>query len=91
MSCCGSKRNAFQSHSISDTYRNDSAVIEEYAKEDLYFEYTGNSALTVTGSITGRKYRFAFPGDVQAIVYSDAGAMMALPMIRKVKHATKGG
>jgi hypothetical protein len=52
---------------------------------DVNFEYTGNSGLSVTGGITGKKYRFNRPGDIQLIDYRDTSGMMAIPVLKKVK------
>ena len=54
------------------------------AWDDVYFEYTGSSALSVTGKISGKHYRFNQPGNIQPIDYRDAIAMMAVPVLRKV-------
>ena len=49
------------------------------------FQYTGKTALTVTGNITQNRYRFNFPGDVQAIHSKDAAGMMSLPVLRRMR------
>ncbi|MEO9020706.1 MAG: hypothetical protein ABI237_14125 [Ginsengibacter sp.] len=51
---------------------------------DVNFEYTGKSGLSVTGSITGKRYRFNHPGDVQLISYRDVSGMAAVPHLRKI-------
>ncbi|MBC7886494.1 MAG: hypothetical protein H7Z13_01295 [Ferruginibacter sp.] len=51
---------------------------------DVYFEYTGSSALSVIGSITGSHYRFTQPGIVQTVDYRDSPGMMAIPVLQKV-------
>ena len=51
--------------------------------EDVSFEYTGMSALSVTGNITGKHYRFTQPGNVQLVDYRDASGMMAIPVLRR--------
>ncbi|MEO6734590.1 MAG: hypothetical protein ABIN01_25440 [Ferruginibacter sp.] len=52
---------------------------------DVYFQYTGKSALTVTGKITGKTYRFTKPGEMKVIDYRDASGMMAVPVLKKVR------
>ena len=82
MSCCGKKRNEY----IADINNHAAIYFEpEKMREDIYFEYTGETALSVTGSITGNKYRFSKKGAVQQIDYRDAGSMMAVPILKKVK------
>lgn len=51
---------------------------------DVQFEYTGNTALTVIGNVTGSRYRFHFTNDVQLIDYRDASVIRNVPMLRKV-------
>ena len=81
---CGNKRNEFK-QSLSGT------VTDERVKSQLWpdvsFEYTGNSGLTLTGGITGKKYRFNHNGDVQLIDYRDASGMMGIPVLRRLKTA----
>jgi hypothetical protein len=85
MSCCGNKRNArartdsLQSERINTPH--------EYQKiaEDIYFEYTGATALTVTGGVSGKKYRFLFTGDRQLIDYRDAPGMTGVPVLKKIR------
>ncbi|MEP7142184.1 MAG: hypothetical protein ABI707_04905 [Ferruginibacter sp.] len=52
--------------------------------DNVFFEYTGLSALSVTGKISGKHYRFNQPGNILPIDYRDAVAMMAVPVLRKV-------
>ncbi|MFT4155491.1 MAG: hypothetical protein QM629_16915 [Parafilimonas sp.] len=51
----------------------------------VIFQYTGNTALSVIGNVTRKNYRFNFPGDVQHVALNDAGAMAAIPVLRRVK------
>jgi|GEM_PF-364744 hypothetical protein len=53
-------------------------------KRIVSFQYTGNTALSITGSITRKNYRFNFPGDIQAVDFIDASAMLGVPVLRKV-------
>ncbi|HNP23148.1 MAG TPA: hypothetical protein PKM63_02575 [Panacibacter sp.] len=47
------------------------------------FEYTGKTALTAIGNVSGRKYRFSYPGDVQAIDRRDEPGMLGIPVLKK--------
>jgi len=62
-------------------------TVEEYSllkvRTDVYFEYTGETGLTVIGSITRARYRFNGKGDVQLVDYRDTSGMMAVPMLKK--------
>ena len=50
----------------------------------VLFQYTGNTALTITGRSTRKTYRFNFSGDKQFIDYNDASSMMQIPVLKKV-------
>lgn len=81
---CGSKRNEFtqQAYPLSNT------IIDTEVKKkmwpDVKFQYTGNTALTIIGSITGTRYRFAQPNEIQLIDYRDASAMKGVNILKKV-------
>lgn len=48
------------------------------------FEYTGEAALTVIGSVSGKRYRFGKPGARLLIDLLDASDMKRLPVLRKL-------
>jgi hypothetical protein len=50
----------------------------------VLFEYLGESALTATGPVTGRRYRFERPGARAAIDARDAPALRQVPRLRPV-------
>ncbi|PWT96572.1 MAG: hypothetical protein C5B52_15445 [Bacteroidetes bacterium] len=77
--CCGQKRNDFTSKTQSTSSQSPST-----STSDVNFEYTGESALSITGSSTGRRYRFNRKGEVQSIDFRDASGMMAVPVLRRV-------
>lgn len=52
---------------------------------DVLFEYVGNSALTVLGPVTGRRYRFARPGDRVLVDPRDKPSVSAVPHLREIK------
>jgi hypothetical protein len=82
---CGNKRNIYteQSYKLSNEVAADVPVKKMWA--DSKYEYTGQTGLTVTGGVTGRRYRFTHHGDVQVIDYRDAGGMKGVPVLRRVK------
>jgi hypothetical protein len=53
-------------------------------KQMVMFQYTGSTALTITGNTTRRNYRFSFPGDIQSVAFSDAAAMAGVPVLKRV-------
>lgn len=85
---CGNKRNEYtnQPQKLSNAV----AGMEQTKKlwADIYFEYTGNSGLTIIGGVTGKRYRFDHSGDIQLIDYRDAGGMIAVPVLKKIKGKT---
>ena len=76
---CGNKREAF-------TALNGTGINNTTKKmwQDVWFVYTGESALTITGYISGKRYRFAGRGEQQLIDYRDAAAMMNVPVLKKI-------
>lgn len=85
MACCGQKRNAFSNHSshqmLSNIMFNDAPSNNT---RDAQFEYTGSTALTAIGSITGKRYRFSHPGDIQIVDYRDVPLMMGIGSLKKL-------
>jgi hypothetical protein len=82
MACCGNKRNEYVGSLAANTV---TAQAPAKMWDDVWFEYTGQTALTVKGSVSRNVYRFNVPGDKQLIDYRDASAMMAVPVLKKVK------
>lgn len=82
---CGNKRNGLvaQSSALSS---NTGAINQPVEKmwPDISFVYTGQSALTITGYISGKRYRFNAPGERQLIDYRDASSMMTVPVLKRV-------
>ena len=81
---CGKKRTEYaqQSHvAATQTKTQMQSVMQQ--NPNSVFEYTGKTALTVMGNITGRNYRFNRPGDMQSIDPRDAAGMMAVPVLRR--------
>lgn len=52
---------------------------------DINFEYTGKTALTVRGPVSGKNYRFSKPGATQLIDYRDTSSLMAIPVLKRVR------
>jgi len=74
---CGNKRNEY----AGQVYKLSNEISNQPVKKmwnDAKFQYTGQTALTVTGGITRKKYRFTHSGDIQLIDYRDASGMMAI-------------
>jgi hypothetical protein len=50
-----------------------------------YFEYTGTTALTAIGNVTGQRYRFPAAGVAVAVDSRDAPSMAGVPNVRRIK------
>jgi len=89
MSCCGKKRE--QSSEIApnqqnlEVTQNISSMPRLAPKGIVYFEYVGQTGLTVIGPITGRQYRFDSPAAVVAIDERDSPSLTAVPNLRQMK------
>ena len=53
-------------------------------KPRVLFQYTGQTALTVTGNVTRKIYRFNFSGDMQPVDVLDANGMNKIPVLKRV-------
>ena len=73
---CGTGRQSFASAGSQTIHRH-----QQRTGSDVMIEYTGKSALTVQGFVTGRKYRFPMPGATIMADYRDAARMLSLPQL----------
>jgi hypothetical protein len=48
------------------------------------FEYTGKTALTVVGNVTGKSYRFSKTSEIQIIDHRDAPGMKLIPVLKRI-------
>lgn len=89
MSCCGRKRQQVVSNihvvSYPPSGSQESAAARSPAPGGgVLFVYDGMAELVVTGSVTGRRYRFAARGARLAVAPADAPAMALLPRLRRL-------
>lgn len=91
MSCCGGKRRQFPAATRpTPTRTSPTPATRQTAPpitEEVIFEYTGQTGLTVRGPLTGRTYRFAYPGAQVSVDKREAGALTAVPQLRRGKTA----
>ena len=80
---CGNKRNERSSQSAAQRMAGMQPPLEKTGPA-ASFMYTGQSALTVTGTVTGKRYRFNAPGEQQLIDYRDAALMMPVPVLKRM-------
>lgn len=79
---CGNKRNELAS--ASPGHQQPVTIPGNKTGPGIGFIYTGKSALTVTGNVTGKQYRFRAPGDTQMIDYKDASYMIMVPVLKRI-------
>jgi len=92
---CGKKRTEFKTQHTNTQdanrqsiqqpfYQQQAQPVPAQATKTIMFQYTGKSALTITGSTTRKNYRFNFPGDIQQIALSDAQGFSTVPVLKRV-------
>jgi len=86
MSCCGQRR--AQQRRSSSAFVHELAVPRASAGRlpmgAAYFEYTGATAITVVGNITGRQYRFETPGVPVVVDARDRWSLARVSLLREV-------
>jgi hypothetical protein len=84
MSCCGSKRQ----EAARNAYIGSGLALAPAAVRGrgtgVLFVFDGAGALVVTGSVSGRRYRFGERGARLSVDARDAPALDALPRLRRV-------
>jgi hypothetical protein len=83
--CCGSNRASFEEQTNSKATQAKTILPAENETINYVFEYTGKTALTAIGLVTGRRYRFNSPGDMQSVDPSDVSGMMMVPVLKRRK------
>ena len=87
MSCCGDKRK----RTYYDPYTNTGLQISSETRaapeppKPVYFMYTGETALTAKGVMSGKVYRVEGTGAVVKVDANDAAFMTGIPNIRKTR------
>lgn len=75
MPCCGDKR--VQVRQVNQPRAEDNTPV--------YFQYTGQTGMTVIGRESRLRYRFDTTGAVLAVDARDKSALLAVPNLRMVK------
>jgi hypothetical protein len=80
---CSNKRNSLSEHT---NLQNEVIRSKKHHStiNDVQFQYVGKTALSAVGSITGKRYRFNYTGDIQLIDYRDVHSMTAIPVLKKI-------
>jgi hypothetical protein len=86
MSCCGDKRERIYPDPYALSPARDGVPESQpaYVPANSWFEYTGATAMTVKGAVTGQIYRFEGTGDRLEVDRRDAAYMAGVPRLRKV-------
>lgn len=83
--CCGQKREQLNGSYSGGAPRPAAAAPSPVRYTTIYFEYTGSTALTVLGPVSGRRYRFSGHGARLAIDPRDRPSLAALPRLTQVR------
>ena len=81
---CGKKRTGYSQQTHAGNVNTQRETVEQTPSGHARFQYTGKTALTITGNVTGTRYRFNYPGNTQNIDYRDMPGMTAIPVLKKV-------
>jgi hypothetical protein len=84
MPCCGQKREHVTPARPPQHVQPRPTATAPSARPPITFEYTGKTSLAVTGPITRASYRFLLPGAKVSVDARDAGAVAAVPNIRRI-------
>ena len=88
MGCCGQHRRQYGGTAPTQRRPARAAAVATRRRpkrsEHAYFQYLGKSALTATGPISGRRYRFDRPGAVVAVDPRGRRSLAAVPTLTQV-------
>jgi hypothetical protein len=91
MPCCGEKRaqarQTTQTRRVSEATQKTSSQTRPERKTQVYFQYLGDTGLTVVAR-TGKSYRFDNPGAIVAADPRDLRSLVAVPTLRLVRQPT---
>ena len=87
--CCGKNRTAVSqirtSSPVSKVTKAASAFPTRQLNSSAYFEYTGKTAMTAKGPLSGRTYRFPAPGSRVEADLRDSRHLAAVPNLIRVR------
>ncbi len=93
MACCGKGRRRVYAGSETQISRPRPPVSRPVRRRPVsaavYFEYEGRTGMTVIGSVSGRRYRFAASGSVLAVDGRDGPGIAAVPGLRRVAPSSR--
>ena len=85
MPCCGQQKTdlGYSSHAVKSRKATNNSARPAH-RYSVYFEYVGNTGLTVFGSATKKKYRFNGPGSRVQVDPRDRPSLSKVPNLREV-------
>ena len=88
MACCGKAREALRATPQGQQTRRPVGIYAPPSRRELYstayFEYVGDTGLTVIGPYTGKVYRFDRPGARVAVDLRDKGSLVAVRLVKQL-------
>lgn len=87
MSCCGKGRQQISGATAmrqAPAHPAPAAHARPMRDVVVYFEYVGNTGVTVRGPNTGKSYRFDGPGATVAVDIRDKAAVAGVPRLRQI-------
>ena len=88
--CCGNRRQQFQAPAPAPR-RSSGVATPDQARGSrrqtvAYFQYTGATAMSAVGAVTGTRYRFGHRAAVVAVDPRDRPSLAAVPRLRQVAN-----
>lgn len=87
MGCCGKKREQFlagvRTGPPSNTRPSVVQHLQPATHDRVFFEYLGNTGMTVVGPATGKRYRFDRPGARLEVDLRDRRSLATVPNLRQ--------
>jgi hypothetical protein len=91
MSCCGQKRNLIRLTPAvpqsGEVVRPSSAGPAGVQRGMIAFQYVGKTALTAVGRLSGRHYRFNYPGAIVEADPRDKESLASVPNLRQIRSS----
>lgn len=84
MGCCGQQRQQVHRQAPIDRVVGAPSKSAAITIPDAYFQYLGDRGLTVIGPISGKQYRFGYPGAVMAVDPRDRRSLLAIDHLKQV-------
>jgi hypothetical protein len=89
MACCGQQRQQMRTQAV--PVRQASPAAEPAAaaqfpvqEQGIVFQYIGKTAMTAVSPLSGRQYRFGYPGAIVRVDARDSASLAAIPNLRQI-------